>query len=151
MEAGNLENSERGYWFVKGLLFEYRRHAMAKTGADPDRRSSFDFYRLKEAVEDRISASEGANRMSLENGQRAGIEQLVRQFREQQYDADLQPPTLLMPTEPTEPVTIKPAQSTDQELNELVGQLKKLRLSAVELARVAATMPFLDRIREDSN
>ena len=43
-EAGNLENGERGYWFAKGLLLEYRRYAMAKTGADPDRRESFDFY-----------------------------------------------------------------------------------------------------------
>jgi len=60
-EAGNLENGERGYWFVKGLPFEYQRHAIAKTGADPDRRSLFDFYRLKKVVEDRVRASEAAD------------------------------------------------------------------------------------------
>ena len=43
-EAGNLENGERGYWFAKGLPLKYRRHAMAKTGAAPDKRSSFNFY-----------------------------------------------------------------------------------------------------------
>ena len=45
-DAGNLENGQRGYWFAKGLPLEYRRHAMAKTRADPDRRESFDFYQL---------------------------------------------------------------------------------------------------------
>ena len=43
-EAGNLDNRKRGYWFIKGLLLKYQRHAIAKTGADPDRRESFDFY-----------------------------------------------------------------------------------------------------------
>jgi len=128
---------------VKGLPFKYWRRAIAKTGAGPDRRSSFNFYRFKEAVEDQVSASKGADQMSLENGQETGIEQLVRQFREQQYDADLQPPTILTPT--------KPAQLTDQELDELTGQLKKLRLSAVELAKMVASMPFLNRIHEDAN
>ena len=52
-----------------------------------------------------------------------------------------------MPTKPTEPITMKLTQSTDQELDELVGQLKKLKFSAVELARMVALMPFLDRIR----
>jgi len=41
---------------------------MAKTGADPDRRSLFDFYCLKEAVENRVSVNEGADRMFMENG-----------------------------------------------------------------------------------
>ena len=41
---------------------------MAKIGADLDRRSSFDFYCLKEAVEDRVNTSEGADRMFMENG-----------------------------------------------------------------------------------
>jgi len=61
MEAGNLENSKWGYWFIKGLLFKYRRYAMAKTGADPDRRSLFNFYYFKEVVKNRVSANKGAN------------------------------------------------------------------------------------------
>jgi len=52
VKASNLENSERGYWFAKGLPFEYWRHMMAKMGANPDRRSLFDFYCLKKAIED---------------------------------------------------------------------------------------------------
>jgi len=52
---------------------------------------------------------------------------------------------------PTELNTTKTTQSTDQELDELVGQLRKLRLNAVELVRMVVLMPFLDKIREDSN
>jgi len=36
---------------------------MAKTGANPDRRKSFDFYQLLRAVEDRLSLYEGADRL----------------------------------------------------------------------------------------
>ena len=43
-EADNLENGQQGYWFAKGLLLKYRKYAMAKTGADPDKRESFNFY-----------------------------------------------------------------------------------------------------------
>ena len=82
--------------------------------------------------------------MSLENGQKTGLEQLVRQFQEQQYNADLQPPTM---SKPTELDTTKTTQLTDLELNELVRQLRKLRLSTEELARMAVLMLCLDRIR----
>jgi len=71
---------------------------MAKIGADPDRRSLFNFYCLKKAIEGRVSVSEGAERMFLENGQKVGLKQLVRQFQEQQYDADLQLFIILKPT-----------------------------------------------------
>ena len=43
-KAGNLENGKRGYWFAKGLPLKYQKYAMAKTGANPDRRESFNFY-----------------------------------------------------------------------------------------------------------
>ena len=52
VEVGNLEDYVQGVWFVKGLLYKYRRYAMAKTGANPDRRNLFDFYWLKKAIED---------------------------------------------------------------------------------------------------
>ena len=64
-EAGNLDNRKRGCWFAKGLPLEYQRHAIAKTGADPDRRESFDFYQLLRAVESRIMATENAERMDI--------------------------------------------------------------------------------------
>ena len=51
---------------------------MAKTGADLDRRSLFNFYRLKRAIEDRFNASKGVDRISLENSKKIGIKQLVR-------------------------------------------------------------------------
>ena len=38
---------------------------MAKTGADPDRRESFNFYQLLRAVELRIMARENAKRMDV--------------------------------------------------------------------------------------
>jgi len=56
-----------------------------------------------------------------------------------------------MPTKPIKPIIIKTTQLTNQELNKLVGQLKKLRLSTVELAKIAVLIPFLDRIRQDPN
>ena len=39
------------------------------------------------------------------------------------------------------------SQSTNLELNKLMEQLRKLKLSAIELAGVAVTMLFLKRIR----
>ena len=36
---------------------------MAKTGAKPDRRESFNFYQLLRAVEDRLSSYESADRL----------------------------------------------------------------------------------------
>ena len=37
-------------------------------------------------------------------------------------------------------------QLTNSELNKLIKQLKKLKLSAIELTRVALIMPFLESI-----
>ena len=53
---------------------------MAKTGANPNRCNLFDFYRLKEVMENQFNVSEGADRMSLENSEKIGIKQLVGQF-----------------------------------------------------------------------
>ena len=41
------------------------------------------------------------------------------------------------------------SQETDPELEKLTGQLRKLNLGTVELAGVASSMQFLDRIRQD--
>ena len=43
---------------MKGLPFEYQRHVIVKTGADPDRRKSFNFYQLLRAIELKIMAIE---------------------------------------------------------------------------------------------
>ena len=39
------------------------------------------------------------------------------------------------------------SQLTNLELNELMDQLRKLKLSTVELARVTLIIPFLENIR----
>ena len=58
--AGNLTERERGWWFMRGLPIEYRRHAMEKTGAVANEPSTLIFERLKEAVKSRIIAVENA-------------------------------------------------------------------------------------------
>jgi hypothetical protein len=50
---------------MRGLPINYRRHAMEKTGAVADEPSTLIFERLKEAVELRIVAVEGAKRMDI--------------------------------------------------------------------------------------
>jgi len=142
-EADSLENGERGYWFTKGLPLKYQRHAIAKIGSNPDRRRSFNFYHLKKAIEDQVSANEGANQMSLESGHKTGIRQLVNQFQEQQYNANLQPPTISILTKPT--ITESASQLTDLELNERaaaqpqVSQLDKQTTSSGPLRDEAET------------
>jgi hypothetical protein len=61
--VGNLTEREKGWWFMRGLPIEYRRHTIEKTGAVADEPSTLIFERLKEAVELRIMAVEGAKRM----------------------------------------------------------------------------------------
>ena len=50
---------------MRGLPIEYRRHVMEKTGAVADEPGTLIFERLKEAVELRIVAVEGAKRMDV--------------------------------------------------------------------------------------
>ena len=50
---------------MQGLPTEYRRHAMEITGAVADKPRTLIFKRLKEAVELRIVAIEGAKRMDV--------------------------------------------------------------------------------------
>ena len=62
--AGNLTEQEKGWWFMRGLPIEYRRHAIEKTGAVADEPSTLMFEKLKKAVESRIVAVENAERMA---------------------------------------------------------------------------------------
>ena len=50
---------------MRGLPINYRRHIIEKTGAAVDEPSTLIFKRLKEAVELRIVAIEGAKRMDI--------------------------------------------------------------------------------------
>ena len=83
-DAGNLENGQQGYWFTKGLPLKYQRHTMAKTGANPDRQKSFNFYQLQRAVETRLSSYKGADRLSKIDPKEQSLRQLVEQFYNQQ-------------------------------------------------------------------
>ena len=46
---------------------------MAKTGANPNRHNSFDFYQLKKAIKNQFNINKGADQMSLENSEKTGI------------------------------------------------------------------------------
>ena len=76
---------------------------MAKTGANPDRRKSFDFYQLQRAVETRLSSYKGADYLSKIDPKEQSLRQLVKQFCNQQpsisKDATLQPPVIFQPNE----------------------------------------------------
>ena len=50
---------------MQGLPIKFRRHAIEKTGAVADEPRTLVFERLKEAVESRIVAVEGAKRMDV--------------------------------------------------------------------------------------
>jgi len=58
--AGNLTEQDKGWLFVRGLPIKYHRHAMEQIGAVVDKPNTLRFKRLKEAVELRIVAVEGA-------------------------------------------------------------------------------------------
>jgi hypothetical protein len=74
---------------------------MAKTGADLDRRKSFDFYQLQRAVEDRLCSYEGADCLLKMDFEEQSLRQLVEQFCNQQpvisKDATLRLPVTFQP------------------------------------------------------
>ena len=58
---------------------------MAKTGANPDRRESFNFYQLLRAVESRIMAIENAKRMDVLLEDTLNI-QLIQELQQQRNE-----------------------------------------------------------------
>ena len=68
---------------MRGLPIEYRRHAMEKTGAVADEPSTLVFERLKEAVELRIVAREGAKRIDVLLEEDVLNVQLIQELRQQ--------------------------------------------------------------------
>jgi len=97
---------------------------MAKTGADPERRESFDFHQLQRAIEDRLSLYEGADHLSKMGPEEQSLRQLVEQFCNQQpvisKDATLRPPAIFQPNETADACQV--SQETDPELKELDRQ-----------------------------
>ena len=58
--VGNLTEQEKGWWFMRGLPIKYCRHIIERIGAVVDKYRTLIFKRLKEAIELRIVAIEGA-------------------------------------------------------------------------------------------
>ena len=81
--AGNLTEQEKGWWFIRGLPIDYRRHAIEMTGAVADEHRALVFERLKEAVESRIMAAEGAKRMDVLPEEDALNVQLIQELWQQ--------------------------------------------------------------------
>ena len=109
---------------MKGLPFEYRKYAMAKTGADPDRRSSFDFCQLLRAVESRIIATENAKRMDVLPEEDPLNIQLIQELRQQRNKLDRRRKGRLL--DPVRPgvhgaPTQQQSPSTDQEIDEMAA------------------------------
>ena len=67
---------------MRGLPIEFRRHAMEQIGAVADEPSTLMFERLKEAVELRIVAIEGAKRMDVLLEEDALNVQLIQELRQ---------------------------------------------------------------------
>ena len=94
---------------------------MAKTGANPDRQKSFNFYQLQRAVENRLSSYKGADRLSKMDPEEQSLCQLVEQLCNQQpvisKDATLRPPVIFQLNETAD--ARQANQETDPELKEL--------------------------------
>src|ERR1700733_13871344 len=84
----NLTKKEKGWWFMRGLPIEFRRHAMEIIGAVADEPRTLVFERLKEAVESRIVAVEGAKRMDVLPEEDALNVQLIQELRQQRNKLD---------------------------------------------------------------
>ena len=81
--AGNLTKQDKGWLFVRGLPIKYRRHAIEQTGAVVDKPNTLRFKRLKEAVELRIVAVDGAKQIDVLPEEDALNIQLIQKLRQQ--------------------------------------------------------------------
>ena len=127
---------------------------MVKTGADLDRRESFNFYQLLRAVELRIMATENAKRMDilLEDPLNIQLIQELRQQRNKLYCGSKK--RLLDPVGPTVHGGVLMQQQqlppiVDQETEEIVSQPRSLKLSKTEPVAATRSMLFLNRVRMD--
>jgi hypothetical protein len=122
---------------MRGLPIKYRRHAMEKTGAVADEPSTLVFERLKEAVESRMMAVEGAERMDILPEEDALNVQLIQELRQQRLGVH------------GGALTQQQSPTTDQEVDEIAGQLRNQTLTKTEPAVATRSMPFFNRIRMD--
>ncbi len=124
---------------------------MEKIGAVVDKPSTLIFERLKEAVKSKIIATENTKRMDILLEEDALNIQLIQELWQQKNELDCRGEGRLLgpgvhrgaSTQQQLPPTV------DQEMDEMVGQLKSLRLTETELAAAIQSMPFLDQIWMD--
>ena len=110
---------------------------MEKTGAVADEPSTLVFKKLKEAVESRIVAIEGAKRMDVLPEEDVLNVQLIQELRQRR------------PGVHGGALTQQQSPTTDQEVDERVGRLRSQKLTKTEPAVATRAMPFLDQIRMD--
>ena len=121
---------------------------MAKTGADPDKRESFNFYQLLRAVESRIMAIENAKRMDVLLEDPLNI-QLIQELRQQRNKLDHGRKGRLLDLGVHGGAPIQQQLPIDQEKEEIVSQPRSLKLSKTEPVAAAQSMLFLNRVRID--
>jgi hypothetical protein len=136
---------------MQGLPINYRRHAIEITGAVADKPRTLVFKRLKEAVESRIVAIEGAKRIDILLEEDALNVQLIQKLRQQRDKLNRRRKGRLLDLGVYGgALTQQQSSSTvDQEIDEIVSQLRSLKLTKTELAAATQSIPFLDRIRID--
>ena len=117
---------------MRGLPIDYRRHIIEKIGAVADEPRTLIFKRLKKAVELRIMAAEGAKRMDVLPEEDVLNVQLIQELRQQR------------PGVHGGALTQQQSPTTDQEVDEMVGQLRSQKLTKTEPAAAVRAMPFLD-------
>ena len=133
---------------MQGLPINYRRHAMEKTGAVADEPSTLVFKRLKEAVKLRIIAAEGAKQIDVLPEEDPLNVQLIQELRQQRDELDRRREGRLLDAgvhggalaQQQSPPTV------DQEMDEMVTQLRSLKLTKTEPMTAVQLMLFLNQI-----
>jgi len=109
------------------------------------------FKRLKEAIESRIVAVEGAKQMDILLEEDALNIQLIQELWQQRDELNRRREGRLLNLGiHREALTQQQSPSTiDQEMDKILSQLRSLKLTKTELTAAAQLMPFLNQIRID--
>jgi hypothetical protein len=106
---------------------------------------------LGQAIPSRMVVAEDAERMAILPEEDTQNIQLIQELRQQRNELDRRREgRVLNPVGPGihgGALIQQQSPTTDQGMDEMVGQLKSLRLSKTELAVAIQSMPFLNRIR----
>jgi len=119
---------------------------MEQTGAVADEPSTLIFKRLKEAIESRIVAIEGAKQIDILPEEDTLNVQLIQELQQQRDKLNRRREGRLLNlgiyrgalTQQQLPSTV------DLEMDEMLSQLRSLKLTKMELMAAAQLMPFLN-------